>query len=195
MPLRVHRGRSVCVILSCVCLCHRAASFTYLGEVLRCPHKRIVTITKVHRKKHYTRGNNTIPYKLARLVIFESLKWKYSFATNSTLFMKLGLLLYVRCRHRSVNTVRALLSNKKFLFQLTNNADSYGIVNRYRWMNVYIGRNNMQVQFVRFRKKISPLFTFSVSNRVIQCNIAQCYVHVYLIFEATDSKQYRPQNA
>ena len=32
----------------CVCLCHRAASFTYFGEVLRCPHKRIVTITKVY---------------------------------------------------------------------------------------------------------------------------------------------------
>ena len=88
----------------------------------------------VHRKKHYTRGNNTIPYKLARLGTFESLKWKYSFATNSTLFMKLGSLLYVRCRHRSVKTVRALLSNKKFLFHLTNNADSYGIVNRYRWI-------------------------------------------------------------
>ena len=26
----------------------RAASFTYFGEVLRCPHKRIVTITKVY---------------------------------------------------------------------------------------------------------------------------------------------------
>ena len=25
-----------------------AASFTYFGEVLRCPHKRIVTITKVY---------------------------------------------------------------------------------------------------------------------------------------------------
>ena len=25
----------------------------------------------VHRKKHYTRGNNTIPYKLARLATFE----------------------------------------------------------------------------------------------------------------------------
>ena len=31
-----------------VCLCHRAASFTYFGEVLRCPHKRIVTIKKVY---------------------------------------------------------------------------------------------------------------------------------------------------
>ena len=30
-----------------VCLCHRAASFTYFGGVLRCPHKHIVTITKV----------------------------------------------------------------------------------------------------------------------------------------------------
>ena len=38
--------------------------------------------------------------------------------TNSALFMKLGSLLYVRCRHRSVkNTV---VSNKTFLFQLTN---------------------------------------------------------------------------
>ena len=31
-----------------VCLCHRAASLTYFGEVLLCPHKRIVTITKVY---------------------------------------------------------------------------------------------------------------------------------------------------
>ena len=98
----------------CVCLCHRAASFTYFEEVLRCPHKRIVTITKVYnRKKHYARGNNTIPYKLARSVTFESLKWKYSFATNSTLFMKLGSLLYVRCRHRSVKSTA--VSNKTFL--------------------------------------------------------------------------------
>ena len=42
-PLRVRRGRPVWV-----CLCHRVASFTYFGEVLRCPHKRIVTITKVY---------------------------------------------------------------------------------------------------------------------------------------------------
>ena len=66
----------------------------------------------VHRKKHYTRGNNTIPYKLARLVTFESLKWKYSFATNSTLFMKLGSLLYARCRHRSLKSTA--VSNKTF---------------------------------------------------------------------------------
>ena len=41
---------------------------------------------------HYTRGNNTMPYKLARLVTFESLKWKYSFATNSTLFYEIRLI-------------------------------------------------------------------------------------------------------
>ena len=34
------------------CLCHRAASFTYFGEVLRCPHKRIVTITKVYIERN-----------------------------------------------------------------------------------------------------------------------------------------------
>ena len=59
-----------------------AVSFTYLGEVLRCPHKRIITNESVHRKKQHTRGNNTIPYKLATLVTFETLKWKYTFATN-----------------------------------------------------------------------------------------------------------------
>ena len=41
--MRVRRGRC-----GFVGLCHRAASFTYFGEVLCCPHKRIVTITKVY---------------------------------------------------------------------------------------------------------------------------------------------------
>ena len=31
-----------------VCLCHRAASFTYFGELLRCPHECIITNTKVY---------------------------------------------------------------------------------------------------------------------------------------------------
>ena len=53
---------------------------------------------------------------VARLVTFESLKWKYSFATNSALFMKLGSLLYVRCRHRSAKS--AAVSNKTFIFHL-----------------------------------------------------------------------------
>ena len=42
-----------------------------------CPHKRIVTIhynESVHRKKQHTGGHNTIPFKLASLVTFESLK-------------------------------------------------------------------------------------------------------------------------
>ena len=61
---------------------------------------------------------------VARLVTVESLKWKYSFATNSALFinsalfMKLGSLLYVRCRHRSAKSTA--VSNKTFLFQVTN---------------------------------------------------------------------------
>ena len=55
---------------------------------------------------------------VARLVKFESLKWKYSFTTNSALFMKLGSLLYVRCRHRSAKSTA--VSNKTFLFQVTN---------------------------------------------------------------------------
>ena len=75
-------GLWVCGFVSLCCF--------IFGEVLRCPHKRIVTITKVYIARNNigpTLGNNTIPYKLARLVTFESLKWKYSFTTN------------VRCRY------------------------------------------------------------------------------------------------
>ena len=43
--MRVRRGLRPTAFV-CLCLC--AASFTYFGEVLRCPHKRIVTITKVY---------------------------------------------------------------------------------------------------------------------------------------------------
>ena len=46
----------------------------------------------VHRKKQHTCGNNTIPYKLARLVTFESLKWKYSFATNVLIVYEIRLI-------------------------------------------------------------------------------------------------------
>ena len=53
-------SRPAGVILSCVCLCHRAASFTYFGEVLCCPHKRIVTITKVYIAR------NTIQVEIIR---------------------------------------------------------------------------------------------------------------------------------
>ena len=69
----------------CLChwMCQLRASFIYFGEVLRCPHKRIVTITKV-----YTARNNIhveiIRFRkhLATLMTFETLKWKYPFATN-----------------------------------------------------------------------------------------------------------------
>ena len=42
-------------------LCHRAASFTYFGEVLRCQYTRIVTITKVYIAR------NNIHVELIRL--------------------------------------------------------------------------------------------------------------------------------
>ena len=87
---------------------------------------------------------------VARLVTFESLKWKYSFATNSALFMKLGSLLYVRCRHRSAKSTA--VSNKTFLFQVTNavRCPHKRIVTITK---VYIARNNIHVELIRFRKK------------------------------------------
>ena len=55
LPLGVRRGRpagvGVCGVDSLdvsVKSQLRADSFTYFGEVLRCPHKRIITITKVY---------------------------------------------------------------------------------------------------------------------------------------------------
>ncbi len=46
----------------------------------------------VHPKKQHTRGNNTIPNKLACLVTFESLKWKYYFATNVLIVYEIMLI-------------------------------------------------------------------------------------------------------
>ena len=53
---------------------------------------------------------------VARLVTFESLKWKYFFATNSALFTKLGSLLYVRCRHQGCGQVPVLVLVLKYNF-------------------------------------------------------------------------------
>ncbi len=84
----------------------------------------------VHRKKHYTRGNNTIPYKLARLVTFESLKWK-PFAVG----------LSRRLCHRAASFTyfgEVLLCPHKRIVTITK---------------VYIARNNIHVELIRFRKK------------------------------------------
>ena len=56
-------------------------------------------------------------------------------------------------------------------------------------MKVYIERSNMQVELIRFRKKVSTLFTFTFANRGIQCNIAHrtqfCSCSVY--YHSTDT--------
>ena len=44
--------------------------------------KTSVTTSSIYKFKQHTRGHNTIPYKLATLMTFETLKWKYTFATN-----------------------------------------------------------------------------------------------------------------
>ena len=68
--------------------------------------------------------------------------------------MKFGSLPYVRCRHRSVKSEPCTAVEQDISFpankqrrQLWNST-----VHRYG-MNAYIARNNMQVQFVRFRQK------------------------------------------
>ena len=44
------------------------ASLTYFGDLLRSPHNEMV-----HRKTQHTSGINTIPYKLATSLTFETL--------------------------------------------------------------------------------------------------------------------------
>ena len=62
----------------------RAASFIYFGKcyVVHINVKCYRPNESVYRKKQHTCGNNTIPYKLATLMTFETLKWRYTFATN-----------------------------------------------------------------------------------------------------------------
>ena len=80
-------GRLVCVCVSVdsldVCVKSATRCFIYLfcGSVTLSGH---IKASSLHRKKKHTRGNNTIPYKLATLVTFETLKWKHTFATIVT---------------------------------------------------------------------------------------------------------------
>ena len=54
-------------------------------------------------------------------------------------------------------------------------------------MKVYIERNNMQVELIRFRKKKLTLFSFAFAKRGIQYNIAQS-----ITFEASDRSRSLP---
>ena len=60
--------------------------------MLRCPHKRIVTVTKVYIARNTTCGNNTIPYKLARLVTFESLDVEIFFRDQQHIAYEIRLI-------------------------------------------------------------------------------------------------------
>ena len=69
--INLRRSRDCLWMHVCVwgCLCVGMclpASFTYFWEELRCPHKRIVTITKVYIARNNigpTRGHNTIRFR------------------------------------------------------------------------------------------------------------------------------------
>ena len=68
----------------------------------------------------------------------------------------------------------AVEPNKKFHFQLTNNADSYGIVNRYRWgFNERVHRKKQHASSIR-----------TIPSK----NIA--FIHVFR-FKSSNSMQYR----
>ena len=82
-------------------------------------HIKSLNNESVHREEQHTRGIYTILYKIATLFPLESFEVGQLFC----LFMKLGSLLSARCRH--CDRTRAFVY---FIFQLTKNADRYGIV-------------------------------------------------------------------
>ena len=77
----------VCVCV-CVCVCGFVVSAThliYFGDLLRCAHKRIVTIMKLYIARNNIQAE-LIRFRktLATLLPFGNLKctWKYTFATD-----------------------------------------------------------------------------------------------------------------
>ncbi len=64
----------ICLLVA-FCGC---ASFTYFGQLLRCPHKRIVNIMKVYIKRNNIQMELIRFRKLASLLTFETLKWIYT---------------------------------------------------------------------------------------------------------------------
>ena len=105
----------------CVCLfvylCHRAATFTYFGEVLRCPHKRIVTITKVYITRNNIRvelirfrknsdsidiGNFEVGSIVSRLPCLVLCRWRRTFRDMTT---SVHYVQAVRTKSRSNHSV------------------------------------------------------------------------------------------
>ena len=90
-------------------------------------------------------------------------------------FKQLGSLQYARCRHRSVNCERSNNFLKKgSLFLYKERRQLWNIT-----VNRYITRNNMQVQFIRFRQKIA----------FIQVMFYSMPYRSFTFCEATHSKQ------
>ena len=106
------------------------------APLLRSAHKRIVNIMTVYIERNNIQVELLrFRKKIATLFALQTLTWE-TFATD--VFVKLGSLLSVTCRHRSVQCRGRTCARKAWgrgsrafvylLFQLTKNADSYGIV-------------------------------------------------------------------
>ena len=120
-----------------VCVKSRCFIYLFWGRVT------LSTLTprhyneSVHRKKQHTRGNNTIPYKLATSVTFETLKWKYTFATTCS-------LLPVASRHWSIarRTLRKIDADDLYNNNNNNVFNSYRSTPRYIQCNLYEKKKN-----------------------------------------------------
>ena len=90
--------------------------------------------------------------------------------------------LSVQCRHHSVKSHGRVVSGflkKVRLFLYKERRQLWNIT-----VNRYITRNNMQVQFIRFRQKISPLF-----QCFFQVMFYSMQYRSFTFCEATHSKQ------
>ena len=122
--------------------------------------------------KMYSDRNN-IQVELIRLRKKISTKLHISIFNVRQQFMKLGSLLNVRCRHRSVNCEPCKVFFLKFVYFFTKNADSYGIA-----LDGYNERVHRKKQHARFLfESRNPIryrsITFSFAKRQIQSNIVR----------------------
>ena len=115
-------------------------------------HINTIYNENVQRQEQHSSGINTITEKI-------STKLHISIFNVRQQFMKLGSLLNVRCRHRSVNCEPCKFFFLKFVYFFTKNAECYGIA-----LDGYNERVHRKKQHARFSFRIEKSNPISLNH-------------------------------
>ena len=99
--INLRRSRYCLYVWGCGDVFLLRASLTYFGDLLRCPHNE-----RVHRKTQYTSGIDTITYKLATSLTFETLcvgMWQRLGDVSLSVSYALHLLILWTCYTVHIN--------------------------------------------------------------------------------------------